>query len=88
MSCLSWVLRGAGWERPRVLSALEALLQTRGVNVEAPGLVREALEATRTGAGGGFADHLIAQVGFVSGAEEEITFDGKFSKSEKVRRLK
>jgi predicted nucleic-acid-binding protein len=85
---LSWVLRGAGWARIRVLDALESLLQTQGVSLEAPGLVREALEVTRAGAGGGFADQLIAQIGFAYGAEEVITFDIKFSKAERVRRLK
>jgi len=85
---LSWVLRGAGWERVRVLDAMEALLQTRGVSVEAPGLVWEAIGATRVGGSGGFADHLIAQVGFASGADEVITFDARFSKADKVRRLK
>lgn len=85
---LSWVLRSAKWERARVLEALEALLQTRGVAVESPGLVREAIEATRAGGTGGFADHLIAQIGFAYGASEVITFDGKFGKAEHVRRLK
>ncbi len=85
---LSWVLRSAKWDRERILEALEALLQTRGVTVEAPGLVREAIEATRAGGTGGFADHLIAQIGLASGASEVITFDGKFGKGEHVRRLK
>ena len=85
---LSWVLRGAGWERIRVLDAMESLLQTRGVSVEAPQLVWEALEATCAGGGGGFADHLIAQVGFSNGADEVITFDARLSKADKVRRLK
>ena len=84
---LAWVLRDR-WDRERVLEALEALLQTRGVMVEAPALVREAIDVTRDGGGGGFADHLIAQVGFANGAREVITFDGKFGRSENVRRLK
>ncbi len=84
---LAWVLR-VKWERERVLAALERLLQTRGVAVEAPALVREAIENTRAGGAGGFADHLIAQVAFASGAQEILTFDSKFGKAAKVRLLK
>lgn len=83
---LAWVLR-VKWEREQVLTALEGLLQMRGVSVEAPGLVQLALDETRAGKGG-FADHLIAQVGFANGAREGITFDEKFGKSARVRRLK
>jgi predicted nucleic-acid-binding protein len=83
---LAWVLRGR-WERDRVLSAIESLLVTRGVRVESPTLAIDALKATREGRGG-FADHLIAQVGFANGAKEVITFDDQFSKSPKVRRVK
>jgi len=85
MAELAWVLRGK-WERDRVLSTLESLLLTRGVTVESPTLALNALTATREGQGG-FADHLIAQVGFANGAKEVITFDDKFSKSAKVRRV-
>ena len=60
---------------------------TRGVTVESPTLALNALEATRKGQVG-FADHLIAQVGFAHGAREVLTFDDKFSKSIKVRRVK
>jgi predicted nucleic-acid-binding protein len=48
---LAWVL-GSLWERDRVMSALESMLQTRGVAVEAPWLMRKALEVTRRGKGG------------------------------------
>ena len=84
---LAWVLRGR-WDRERVLGALESLLQTRGVTVETPMLVREALDAARTGGRGSFPDHLIAQVGFAHGASEVITFDRAFSKTAQVRQLK
>ena len=83
---LSWVLRGK-WERARVLDTLESLLQTRGVQVESAVLVRDAIAATREGKGG-LADHLVAQVGFVNGAREVLTFDEKFAKTPKIRRLK
>ena len=86
MAELVWVLRSR-WDRERVLSTLENLLQTRGVEVETPLLVQDALKACRSG-NGGFADQLIAQVGFDHGAQEIITFDDKFAKAPKVRRLK
>jgi predicted nucleic-acid-binding protein len=84
---LAWVLRGA-WERERVLAAIEHMLETLGVAVESPFLVQEAIDATRQGGSGGFADHLIAQVGFANGAREVITFDTKFGKAKRVKRLK
>lgn len=83
---LAWVLRGK-WERDRVLSTLESLLLTRGVTVESPALALNALTATWKGQGG-FADHLIAEVGFANGANEVITFDDRFAKSPKIRRVK
>ena len=83
---LAWVLRRR-WERDRILSTLESLLATRGVNVESPTLALNALQATREGQAG-LADHLIAEVGFANGAREVITFDDQFSKSPKVRRIK
>jgi predicted nucleic-acid-binding protein len=83
---LSWVLRGR-WARERVLSTIESLLQTRGVVVESPALAWRALEASRKGAVG-FADHLIREVAFESGASEVITFDKAFGRIAGGRRLK
>lgn len=83
---LSWVLRGR-WDRSRVLLAIESLLQTRGVTVESAALAWKALEACRKGAAG-FADHLIAEISFASGADEVITFDKALSRVPGVRRLK
>ena len=83
---LSWVLRSR-WEREKVLKAIEGLLQTNGVSVEHPALARRALEAARKGRVG-FADHLIAEVGFEFGAREIITFDKDFGRKQRVRRLK
>ena len=68
------------WGAERVLSTLESLLRTRGVTVEALDLARQALKATRAN-GGGFADHLIALVGFANGANQVITFHEKFSRT-------
>ena len=83
---LSWVLRGR-WDRERVLSTIESLLRTRGVVVESPALAWRALEASRKGAVW-FADHLIREVAFESGASEVITFDKAFGRIPGVRRLK
>ena len=83
---LSWVLRGR-WDRERVLSTIESLFQTRGVVVESPALAWRVLEASRKGAVG-FADHLIREVAFESGATEVITFDKAFGRIPGVRRLK
>jgi predicted nucleic-acid-binding protein len=82
---LSWVLRGQ-WARERVLSALEGVLQARGVMVESAALARKALESTRNGATG-FADQLIAEISFAAGASEIITFDKVFGRQTRVRRL-
>ena len=83
---LSWVLRGR-WDRERVLSTIESLLQTRGVVAESPALAWRALEASRKGAVG-FADHLIREIAFEFRASEVITFDKSFGRVPGVRRLK
>lgn len=83
---LSWVLRRR-WDRAKVLNTIEGLLQTRGVTVESPSFVWKALGASRKGSIG-FADHLIAEVSFESGAGEIITFDKAFARMPRVRRLK
>jgi predicted nucleic-acid-binding protein len=84
---LAWVLRSK-WERSRVLATLDSLLQTQGVQVESPGIVREALDACRQPGKAGFADHLVAMVGFKNGAQEVLTFDLKFGKGLNVRTLR
>ena len=83
---LSWVLRRR-WERERILNAIDSLLQTRGVTVESPALVRNALAAARQDPVG-FADHLIAEISFEFGASEILTFDKNFGRKPRVRRLK
>lgn len=83
---LSWVLRSR-WDRARILDAIENLLRTRGVTVELPALAWRALKASRNGAVG-FADHLIRDIAFESGASELITFDKAFGRLPRVRRLR
>jgi predicted nucleic-acid-binding protein len=83
---LSWVLRGR-WDRERVLSTIESLLQTRDVIVESPALAWRVLEASRKGAVG-YADHMIREISLESGASEVITFDKALGRIPGVRRLK
>lgn len=83
---LSWVLRGR-WDRGKVLDTIEGLLQTRGVTVESAAVAWKALQASRKGAAG-FADHLIAEISFASGAGEVITFDKALGRVSGVRRLR
>lgn len=83
---LSWVLRRK-WERERVLNAIENLLYTNSVFVESPALALDAIQASRIGYVG-FADHLIAQQAFASGASEVITFDKSFGRLPRIRRIK
>jgi predicted nucleic-acid-binding protein len=83
---LSWVLR-ARWDRDRILKAIESLLQTQGVVVESPAVAWNALKASRQGAVG-FADHLISEISFESGASEILTFDKAFGRLPRVRRLR
>jgi predicted nucleic-acid-binding protein len=82
---LSWVLRSQ-WERKKVLDTLDGMLRTRGVEVESTALARKAVDAARSGAAS-FADHLIAEISFASGADEILTFDKIFSRQPRVRRL-
>ena len=80
------MLRGR-WDRERILSTIESLLQTRGVVIESPALAWRALEASRKGAVG-FADHMIREVAFEFGTSEVITFDKAFGRIPGVHRLK
>lgn len=82
---LSWVLRSR-WEREKVLDTLDGMLRTRGVQVESTALARKAVDAARSGATG-FADHLIAEISFASGADEVLTFDKAFARQPRVRRV-
>jgi predicted nucleic-acid-binding protein len=50
-------------------------------------VAQAALEATCKGGAGGFADHLIAHVGFANGCREALTFDRLLGPGDKVRRV-
>jgi len=82
---LFWVLQ-CRWKRERVLNAIQHLLETDGVVVEASAHAASALEASRTGSAG-FADILIARVSCAAGASEIITFDKAFGRTPGARRL-
>jgi predicted nucleic-acid-binding protein len=82
---LAWVLGGAdGWTRAAALDALDQLVRTEGVVVEAHALAREALQQAREGKGG-LADYLIAAVARHHGCSELLTFDRRFGKGKGVR---
>jgi predicted nucleic-acid-binding protein len=83
---LAWVLR-AKWRRESILATFEELLSAHGVIVEAAWIVQAAIDAAHED-NGGFADHLIAQVGLANGATETVTFDESFGKAPRVRRLR
>lgn len=82
---LSCVLRRK-WEREKVLNAIDNLLHTKGVVVESPALVLNAIESSRIGPVG-FANHLIAQQSFACGASEVVTFDKSFGRIPQIHRL-
>jgi predicted nucleic-acid-binding protein len=82
---LSWVLRSR-WEREKVLDTLGGMLRIRGIEVESSAIARKAIDAARSGATG-FADHLIAEISFASGADEILTFDKAFARLPHVRRV-
>lgn len=72
---LAWVLAecyGAG--RARIRGAIEGLLASRQIAVEAPDTVRRALRAWAD-SGADFADALIGEVAAARGAEKTVTFD-------------
>lgn len=76
------MVKRTGSERPRTSAAYQ-----RGRRGVAPALVLHALQASRHGSVG-FADHLIVQHSFASGADEVITFDKPFGRLPRIRRLK
>ena len=72
---LAWVLR-ARYAQPReeIARVLQLLLETGGIVVPEEHLVRNALEAFRTGRGD-FSDHLIRERAAARGFAPVVTFD-------------
>jgi predicted nucleic-acid-binding protein len=72
---LAWVLAECyGADRGRIRQAVEGLLVSKQVTVEAPDLVRRALR-TWDESSADFADALIGELARSSGAEKTVTFD-------------
>lgn len=72
---LAWVLAECyAADRARIRAAIEGLLASRQLSVEAPDLVRRALRAWGESAAD-FADALIGEVARASGADKTVTFD-------------
>ena len=72
---LVWVLRDA-YDTPKadVIRTMERILDTTQFEIGSKDLVRQALDAYRTG-GGDFADYLIGAMATDAGCEETATFD-------------
>ena len=74
---LVWVLeRGHRLPRAAVARALDGLLESRDLVVEASDRVALATDRYRKG-GAGFADQMIALAGLVAGCSDTATFDRK-----------
>ena len=72
---LTWVLRGAyGESKAGILKTLDLILATKQFEIGDKDLVREALEAYRTGRAD-FADYLIGASHIQAGCDETVTFD-------------
>jgi predicted nucleic-acid-binding protein len=72
---LAWVLAECyDADRVRIRGAIEGLLASRQIAVEAPDTVRRALRAWAD-SGADFADALIGEVAKASGASKTVTFD-------------
>ena len=72
-----WVLeRAYGLTRDRIAAALEGLLGSQGLVVEAAESVALALDRYRKG-GAGFSDQMIARAAEAAGCRETVTFDRK-----------
>jgi predicted nucleic-acid-binding protein len=72
---LAWVLAECyGADRRRIRQALEGLLASKQIVVEAPDLVRRALRAWDE-SGADFADALIGELSKQNGASATLTFD-------------
>lgn len=82
---LYWVL-SQKWPREDVLRTLENLLSTDGVVVESAQIISKALEEATSGSGG-FADLVIKHVSLANGVDAILTFDKRFGRLQKVRRL-
>jgi len=76
-----WVLRGAyDFNKETVAGAIEKILDAAQFSIEDRDLLREALEAYRTGQG--FADYVLGLRNRKAGGSATATFDRALRKSE------
>jgi predicted nucleic-acid-binding protein len=79
---LVWVLRGAyGFDKARVVEALEKILGAAQFSVRDRDLVRQALAAYREG-GADFADYVLGTRNIAAGCTTTVTFDRARKRSE------
>jgi predicted nucleic-acid-binding protein len=84
---LVWVLREAyGFDKPAVVTTLDALLGTAQLVVEQSDLARRALDDYRRGAGD-FADYLSGWRNRQTGCSDTVTFDRALLRSRLFRVL-
>jgi len=77
---LVWTLsRVFDYSRPQIVSALEALINSKELRFESPDETRAAIENYAEGKAG-FADYLIGAVALANGCEDTLTFDKKAAK--------
>lgn len=85
---LGWVLeRSYGYERDLVHAAIDALLQHSSIRVEAPDLVRQALDWHEAGSAD-FSDYLLAARAQAAGFAPVLTFDRKAARTPTHRLLR
>ena len=78
---VAWVLESTyGRARADIANALELLLDHPDLTVEAPDVVRAAVEQFRTHRGIDFADSLILEIARKAGQLSLLTFDRSLSK--------
>jgi predicted nucleic-acid-binding protein len=86
---VAWVLEsGYEFERPRIATAIEMLLDQEHLVVQEPDVVGAAVELYRAGIGSDFADCMILEVARGAGHTPLATFDRKLAKAEGAHRLR
>jgi predicted nucleic-acid-binding protein len=84
---LTWVLKAAyGFTRAKLDAVVDMLLDTEGLLLQEPGIVRSALVLFR-GSRAEFSDCMILAIAESAGAGPLATFDDKLSKLPQTRRL-
>lgn len=86
---LAWVLDSVyEFERPRIATAIEMLLEQEHLVLQEPEAVAAAVKLYRGGVGSDFADCMILEAARSVGNLPLATFDRKLAKAEGVQRLR